>query len=203
MVAMSLRFHEIAESGHRILNPFTAEKLTLLGEVARLAPGMRQLDLACGKAEMLCQWSLRHGIEGVGVDISEVFLHAAGERARELGVEDRVRFERGDAGAHRADPGAFDVVSCIGATWIGGGLEGTVKLMLPALKEDGVLLVGEPYWLSEPPAGAYEAFGAGRRISPRWPGPSTGSRRRGSRCWRWSSPTPTAGTATWRATGGR
>ncbi|WTD59069.1 class I SAM-dependent methyltransferase [Streptosporangium sp. NBC_01639] len=160
MVAMSLRFHEIAESGHRILNPFTAEKLTLLGEVARLAPGMRQLDLACGKAEMLCQWSLRHGIEGVGVDISEVFLHAAGERARELGVEDRVRFERGDAGAHRADPGAFDVVSCIGATWIGGGLEGTVKLMLPALKEDGVLLVGEPYWLSEPPAGAYEAFGA-------------------------------------------
>ncbi|MFF5208266.1 SAM-dependent methyltransferase [Streptosporangium sp. NPDC000396] len=158
---MSLRFHEIAESGHRILNPFTDEKLTLLGEVARLGPGTRQLDLACGKGEMLCQWSLRHGIEGVGVDVSEVFLRAAEERARELGVGDRLRFERGDAGSYRAEPGAFDVVSCIGATWIGGGLEGAIELMLPALKDDGILLVGEPYWISEPPGEAYESFGFG------------------------------------------
>lgn len=161
MAAMSLRFHEIAESGHRILNPFTEEKLALLGEVARLRPGMRQLDLACGKAELLCQWSLRHGIEGVGVDISEVFLSAARERARELGVGDRLRFEREDAGAYRAEPEAFDVVSCIGASWIGGGLEGTVELMLPALKEGGILLVGEPYWISTPPEEAYEVLGFG------------------------------------------
>nr|BFE82054.1 hypothetical protein GCM10020093_046550 [Planobispora longispora] len=152
---------------------------------------------------MLCRWALEHGIEGVGVDISEVFLDAAHERAVELGVAGRIRFERGDAGAHPAEPGSFDVVSCLGATWIGDGVEGTVKLMLPALKEDGILLVGEPYWISEPPAGAYEAFGFGRRTSPRWPGPSTGSRRPVRRSWRWSWPTPAAGTATWRASGGR
>ncbi|MEU4405694.1 methyltransferase domain-containing protein [Streptosporangium sp. NPDC023963] len=158
---MSLRFHEIAEGGHRILNPFTHDKLMLLGEVARLRPGARLLDLCCGKAEMLCQWSLGHGIKGVGVDISDVFLDAARARAEELGVADRVRLEKGDAGAYRAQAGAFDVVSCLGATWIGGGLEGTVKLMLPALKDDGILLVGEPYWSSEPPAGAYESLGFG------------------------------------------
>ncbi|MFC4061043.1 SAM-dependent methyltransferase [Planomonospora corallina] len=158
---MPLRFHEIAEGGHRILNPFTDEKLALLGEVARLRPGMRLLDLCCGKGEMLCRWAVEHGTEGVGVDISEVFLDAAHERAVELGVAGRIRFERGDAGAYRADPGSFDVVSCLGATWIGGGVEGTVKLMLPALKEDGILLVGEPYWTEEPPAGAHEAFGFG------------------------------------------
>ncbi|GGT04283.1 hypothetical protein GCM10010156_72660 [Planobispora rosea] len=161
MTGMSLRFHEIAEGGHRILNPFTDEKLELLGEVARLRHGTRLLDLCCGKGEMLCRWALEHGIEGVGVDISQVFLDAAHERAVELGVAGRVRFEQGDAGAYPAEPGSFDVVSCLGATWIGGGVEGTVKLMLPALKEDGILLVGEPYWISEPPAGAYEAFGFG------------------------------------------
>lgn len=161
MAAMSLRFHEIAEGGHRILNPFTHDKLALLGEVARLRPGARLLDLCCGKAEMLCQWSLGHGIEGVGVDISDVFLDAARARAEELGVAGRVRLEKGDAGAYRAEAGAFDVVSCLGATWIGGGLEGTVKLMLPALKNDGILLVGEPFWNSEPPTGAYESFGFG------------------------------------------
>ncbi|WP_433242056.1 SAM-dependent methyltransferase [Streptosporangium sp. CA-135522] len=158
---MSLRFHEIAESGHRILNPITEDKLVLLGEVARLRPGTRQLDLACGKAEALCQWALRHGVEGVGIDISEVFLRAAQERAHELGVAGQVRFERGDAGSHRAEPGAFDVVSCIGTTWIGGGLEGTIELMLPALREDGILLIGEPYWITEPPEEAYESFGFG------------------------------------------
>src|SRR5437899_2465746 len=126
---MSLRHHEIAEAGHRILNPYTEEKLMLLGEVCRLQEGARQLDLACGKGEMLSRWAQRFGIGGVGVDVSEVFLGAAGERAVELGVSERVSFERGDAGAYRAEKGAFDVVSCIGATWVGGGLAGTVELL--------------------------------------------------------------------------
>ena len=69
--------HEIAEADHRILNPFTDEKLTLLGEVCRLRRGQRQLDLACGKGEMLARWAQRFGISGVGVDISGVFLDAA------------------------------------------------------------------------------------------------------------------------------
>ena len=42
---MSLRHHEIAESRHRILNPVTEDKLMLLGEICRLQPGQRQLDL--------------------------------------------------------------------------------------------------------------------------------------------------------------
>ena len=50
---MSLRFHEISEQNHRILNPFSDEKLMVLGEICRLKPGTRQLDLACGKGEML------------------------------------------------------------------------------------------------------------------------------------------------------
>ena len=46
---MSLRFYEIAEKDHQILNPFSPEKLMLLGEICRLKPGMRQLDLTCGR----------------------------------------------------------------------------------------------------------------------------------------------------------
>ena len=78
---MSLRMHELAEANHRILNPFTHEKLMLLGEICRLDAGMQQLDLACGKAEMLCQWAKRWGIHGVGVDISAFFLAAARAQA--------------------------------------------------------------------------------------------------------------------------
>ncbi|HVU14073.1 MAG TPA: methyltransferase domain-containing protein [Phototrophicaceae bacterium] len=148
---MVLRMHEISEGNHRILNPFTEEKLMLLGEICRLKAGMRQLDLCCGKAEMLCQWARRWGIEGIGVDISKVFLAAARERTAELGVERRITLIEADAGKYVAEAQSFDVVSCIGATWIGNGLVGTLKLMLPALKPGGVILVGEPYWIEPPP----------------------------------------------------
>jgi SAM-dependent methyltransferase len=156
-----LRQHEISEADHRILNPFTEEKLMLLGEVCRLRAGQRQLDLACGKGEMLCRWADRFGIGGLGVDISDVFLTAARARATELGVADRVRFERADAGRFDAEPGSYDVVSCIGATWIGGGVVGTIGLMRRPLRPDGLLLVGEPYWTEEPPVEAYAALAGG------------------------------------------
>jgi SAM-dependent methyltransferase len=154
-----LRQHEIAEAGHRILNPFTDEKLMLLGEVCRLREGQRQLDLACGKGEMLCRWACHFGILGLGVDISEVFLAAARARAQELAVADRVRFEHGDAGRVVVDAGSYDVVSCIGATWIGGGLARTIELMRPAMRSGGLMLIGEPYWTEPPPAEAFAAIG--------------------------------------------
>ena len=148
---MSLRFHEIAEANHRILNPFTEAQLMLLGDVCGLRSTMRQLDLCCGKAEMLCRWSAQYGIQGTGVDISKVFLAAAHQRAAELQVTDNLTLVEADAGKYPVDDGAFDIVSCIGATWIGNGLLGTLKLMKPGLKDDNsLLLVGEPYWI-EPP----------------------------------------------------
>ncbi|MFG1946720.1 SAM-dependent methyltransferase [Nonomuraea sp. NPDC048826] len=155
---MSLRFHEIAEARHRILNPFTDGKLDLLGEICRIEPGMRQLDLACGKGEMLNRWSARYNHQGVGVDISEVFLTAARERSQEMEVADRIEFVQADAGTYEAEPDAFDIVSCIGATWIGGGLAGTLDLMRRPLRRDGIALVGECFWTTPPPADAVRAF---------------------------------------------
>jgi hypothetical protein len=156
-----LRQHEIAEASHRILNPFTDEKLELLGQLCRLRRDMRLLDLASGKGEMLCTWAQRHGIRGLGVDISEVFVPAARDRAAHLGVADRVRFELADAGAYRVDEASFDAVACIGATWIGGGLAGTIGLMRPAVAPGGLLLIGEPFWRETPPAEAYDALDFG------------------------------------------
>ncbi|MDP9091916.1 MAG: methyltransferase domain-containing protein [Actinomycetota bacterium] len=154
-----LRQHEIAESGHRILNPLADEKLMLVGELCRLRPGQRQLDLACGKGEMLCRWSETFQITGLGVDISATFVAAARERAAELRVDRRVEFVEADASIVLRHGDPFDVVSCIGATSIGGGLAGTVELMRPMLKPDGLMLIGEPFWRNEPTVAALDALG--------------------------------------------
>jgi SAM-dependent methyltransferase len=158
---VSLRHHEIAEANHRILNPFTEDKLRLLGEVCGVGPGTRVLDLACGKGELLSRWAGWFGSAGLGVDLSDVFLAAARDRAAELGVDGQVSFEQGDAGAYPIDAGAFDLASCLGATWIGGGLAGTMALLRPAVVPGGLLVVGEPFYLEEPPAEAAAAWGFG------------------------------------------
>jgi len=155
---MSLRYHEIAEANHRILNPFTEEKLMLLGEVCRLRSGQSQLDLCCGKGEMLCRWANKYGITGTGVDISAVFLEAARQRAFELDVSDRLQFVQGDAAQYPQAYHEYDMVRCIGATWIGNELVGTLELMKPALKSGGLLLVGEPYWIDPPPYEVYSMW---------------------------------------------
>ncbi|MCX6047211.1 MAG: methyltransferase domain-containing protein [Chloroflexi bacterium] len=156
---MSLRFHELAEHHHRILNPFTEEQLLLLGNICQLHSDMQQLDLCCGKGEMLCRWAEASGLTGIGVDISPVFLKAAHRRAVELQVNNRLTFVEADAGKYPIPAGAFDIVSCIGATWIGGGLLGTLHKMRVGLRNrDSLLLVGEPYWIDEPPDEAYAAI---------------------------------------------
>jgi SAM-dependent methyltransferase len=165
-----LRQHEIAEAGHRILNPFTADKLRLLGEVCRLRHGTEILDLACGKGELLTTWAAAHGVTGTGVDISEVFLAAGRSRAAGLGVTDRVRFQLGDAARFEIRPEGYGVVSCLGATWIGGGLAGTIDLMRPGIGTDGLLLIGEPYWTVPPPPEAPDALGVGEDLFASLPG---------------------------------
>ncbi|GAA1653967.1 SAM-dependent methyltransferase [Actinoplanes couchii] len=153
----------IRERHHRIHNPLTPEKLSTVAAAIRLRPGWSMLDLACGSGEMLCTWSRHHGIRGTGVDISTAFLASARQRAAELGVAERLEFVHGDAsGFVAAEP--VDVAACIGATWIGGGLEGTVELLARSLRPGGIMLIGEPFWLQEPPdQAAVTGSGAGSR----------------------------------------
>jgi SAM-dependent methyltransferase len=161
---MSLRFHEIAETRHQILNPFVDAQLNLLGDICELHSELRLLDLCCGKGEMLCRWSARYGLHGIGVDISKVFLRAARNRAGEMGCDDRLSFVEADAGAYPIDAAAFDIVSCIGATWIGGGLTGTLQRMRPGLRgRNSLILVGEPFWISPPSDEACAALAGGQR----------------------------------------
>jgi cyclopropane fatty-acyl-phospholipid synthase-like methyltransferase len=144
------RTFTIRESSHRLLNPFTSEKLATLGRALRLAPDSRLLDLASGKGELLCTWARDHGVTGTGVDLSTVFTAAAQARAAELGVADRVSFVHRDASAYVASE-PVDVACCIGATWIGNGVAGTIDLLERSLRPGGLMLIGEPYWRSDPP----------------------------------------------------
>ena len=162
---MTLRYYEIAETNHRILNTFTEENLMLLGEICDLKPGMRQLDLACGKGEMLCRWVQKFGIQGIGIDISPVFLDAACQRAASLQIASNLEFILGDAAQFETQPETYDIVSCIGANWIGGGTRGTLDLIRQkGLKSspESLGLIGEIFWKEKPSEETIQAMGTKR-----------------------------------------
>jgi SAM-dependent methyltransferase len=144
------RIFNITESAHRIHNPFTPENLATLGAALRLEPGTRVLDLGSGSGEMLCIWARDYGIIGSGIDMSRLFTKLAKLRAEELGVAEQVGFIHGDAAGYVADE-KVDVAACLGATWIGGGVAGTIELLAKSLRTKGIILIGEPYWLRSPP----------------------------------------------------
>ena len=138
----------IRESNHRIHNPFTPAKLADLGRALRLKPGTTALDLGSGSGEMLCTWARDHGLTGTGVDLSRLFTDQARARAVELGVAHQVQFIHADARGYVSDP--VDLAACVGATWIGDGVAGTVDLLSRSLRPGGLMLIGEPYWRRTP-----------------------------------------------------
>ncbi len=144
------RIFNVTESAHRIHNPFTPDNLATLGAALRLEPETRVLDLGSGSGEMLCTWARDHGIGGTGIDMSQLFTEQAELRAEELGVAGRVEFIHGDAAGYVADE-KLGVAACLGATWIGGGVAGTIGLLAQSLRTGGIILIGEPYWRKLPP----------------------------------------------------
>ncbi len=144
------RIFNIMESAHRIHNPFSPDKFETLGAALRLKPEDRVLDLGSGSGEMLCTWARDYGIVGTGIDMSQLFSEQANRRAEELGVTDRVKFIHGDAAGYVSDS-KVNVAACIGATWIAGGVAGTIELLSRSLCSGGIILVGEPYWRQLPP----------------------------------------------------
>ena len=144
------RIFNITESAHRIHNPITPDKLAALGAALRLEPGTRVLDLGSGSGEMLCTWARDRGIVGTGIDMSPLFTEQAQRRAEELGVAGQVKFIHGDAAGFVSDE-KVGVAACVGATWIGGGVAGTIELLARSLRTGGIILIGEPFWRQMPP----------------------------------------------------
>jgi tellurite methyltransferase len=89
------------------VTPYEPQRL-LLAHAALLAGG-RALDLACGLGQNAI-WLARHGYEVVAVDISQVALSTAQERALAAGVSERIHWQQQDLDQWRPPAAAFDVV---------------------------------------------------------------------------------------------
>jgi SAM-dependent methyltransferase len=157
------KFFDITHREHTVCNPMSIEKLEELVALVRLRPGAHVLEIAAGKGEFIIRLAERYSIEGVGVDLSPHFITDARAKHQKRAPDARLTFLEMDGADYRPEkPESFDLVACIGASWIYGGHRGTLKALEAMAAQESWIVVGEPYWRQEPEREYLEAIGEER-----------------------------------------
>ena len=98
--------------GAETLEEAQEAKLELVCKKLALREGERVLDVGCGWGSFVLHAATRHGVNAVGITLSEHQAQLARERAREAGVADRVQFRVADYREISDTP--FDAIASIG-----------------------------------------------------------------------------------------
>jgi SAM-dependent methyltransferase len=137
------------------------EKFERLCELLGLEKGSHVLDIACGKGEFLIRLAELYGISGVGVDISPYCIRDCLEKHRKRAPNSDITFIEMDGAEYKPDE-LSDLTMCIGASWVYGGCRGTIQALKKMTKPDGLIMIGEPFWLKEPSEEYLKAEGTRR-----------------------------------------
>jgi SAM-dependent methyltransferase len=133
----------IAERDIEIQNPVTDRKLRLLDDYCDIRDGLNVLDIGCGKAWVMRQWAERFSIRGTGLEINPHFVEVARRKAAERGAADKLNFIEGPAADFSPEPGSYDIVMCLGASFALGGFVQALDWMVAAAKPGGTLVIGD------------------------------------------------------------
>ena len=102
----------IFSRGARTLEDAQETKLELVCRKLELQPGQRVLDVGCGWGSFVMHAASRHGVEAVGITLSEPQAELARQRVADAGLSDRVEIRVQD---YRELAGEnFDAVASIG-----------------------------------------------------------------------------------------
>ena len=139
-------YFAVIEDGLEIQNPTSPAKIKLLGAHLGLTEGSHVLDVASGRGGPACILAGTFGCRITGIEQAEGFDAVARRRVRDEGLEDLVELIRADARDVPFEPERYDAAICLGASFIWDGLEGTIGALKPAVRSEGFIAVGEPYW---------------------------------------------------------
>ncbi|HAM54252.1 MAG TPA: hypothetical protein DCQ64_02105 [Candidatus Rokubacteria bacterium] len=143
----------IEMSGVETLHPGGLDLTRRIGEVLRIDPSHRVLDVSSGKGLFACTYAAELGCRVTGIDINERFVSLARTRAARQGLGDQVEFRVGDARALPFGAGEFDVVvneCAVGLTAIGDPA-GVLLEMARVAKPGGWVVIHESTWRKELP----------------------------------------------------
>lgn len=120
--------------------PLSYVTITLLRRIARevaVGAGTTILDLGCGRGGLGLWVARETGASLVGVDLSNVAVEHAAQRAKDFNVGDRARFEVGDLTALRFAEGTFDGAMSVDVFWMVSDKWAALREVARVLKPGG------------------------------------------------------------------
>lgn len=140
---------DIVHKYQDIMNPMSEEKIERLINLLKLETKSHVLDIGCGKGEFLIRLVERYSVSGVGVDKSPYCIKDCLRKKKERVPESDLVFLEMD-GADYATDQKFDLTVLLGASWVFGGYHGTLKALSSLTVKNGLIVIGEPFWLKDP-----------------------------------------------------
>jgi len=145
------KYFGITHIDHTVMNPMSLAKIGELIDRLHLPDSGRVLDVACGKAEFLCLVAEQYEVAGTGLDLSPITIEEARRNVAARGLKERIELLHLDGAKYELGKGVMlDLASCIGASWIYNGHKGTLEALGRMVQPGGLVLVGEPFWRTEP-----------------------------------------------------
>lgn len=142
------KYYGILHRFHAFMNPLSEHKFERIISVLDLSPG-KVVDIACGKAELLCRLAEAYDVTGIGIDISPWEVEDALKKVASRKLSERIEIREGDGNTLQIDANSLSAAFCIGATWIFGGLSGTLAHLCEWVKPGGVVVVGDAFRRAE------------------------------------------------------
>lgn len=141
--------YDIAEENMKIINPTTREKIIKAGEISGFSSEKTLIDFGSGFAENLVIWAEEFGINSLGIEMREYAHKRAEERVKEKNLQNKIELVHGDAKKYDFKKNHYDIACAVGTSFIWENLEKCLSVLKSALKEKGILIVGEVYWKNE------------------------------------------------------
>lgn len=139
--------------------PYDEQLLAPLLQRLAVPAGARVLDLGCGHGALLLALAKRYGVRVTGVDRSSAALELARASFAAEGLADSSAWMCRDADGLAFDGGTFDAIAWLGGPYLGDSHASTVQTLARWLKPGGLLLLGQGYWMAEPPQAYLDATG--------------------------------------------
>jgi SAM-dependent methyltransferase len=159
------KFFGITHTDHTVMNPLSLEKTRELVSLLRLPKGGRVLDVACGKAEFLCLVAEAYDVMATGIDLSPYTIQAARQNVVTRRLAERIELLHADGGTYAPHaPESLDLASCIGGSWVYQNYRGTLEALMKMTRHGGLVLVGEPFWRTDPDPQYLKLTGNGRDL---------------------------------------
>jgi SAM-dependent methyltransferase len=124
-------------------------KIVAIGKILGFNNDTKVIDLGCGRGDVLNLWGKYFGISGTGVEAYDEFCETAIQKLKDNGLENKINIICADASTYELPKGTYDVASCINASMIWGGFRPTLQKLKSIIKDNGVIIIGEPYYTSK------------------------------------------------------